>query len=130
MRSLLISAALLGAAVTLGGCVYPYGPYGPYEQGPPPGAYGPPPGSEEGGPPPEQGSGPPPQEQGYGPPPQGQGYGPPPQGQGYGAPSGDQGYAGAPPAVPYGYSARWCANHPHKCRRLLRPQEQGAYPPG
>jgi hypothetical protein len=70
----------------------------------------------------------PPQGQNYGPPPQGQGYGPPPQGAEYGPPPGNESYAGGPPPQ---YSAKWCANHPHKCRKLQKMQA-GSYgpPPG
>ncbi len=116
MRLVLASAALFATAVTLGGCYPPPPPPPPPSYGPPPpGAYGPPPEPGEYGPPPQGGE--------YGPPPGQEGYGPPPSGEGY--------EAGAPPAVPRGYTAQWCANHPHKCRRLLRRQErqEGAYPP-
>jgi len=141
MRLALAAIVLAGAAVTLGGCyTYPpeeYGPppggaYGPppgyTEQGPPPqGEYGPPPGQEgAGGPPPSQG-------QGYGPPPsQGGGYGPPPQGAEYGPDSGGAGSMAAAP--PPGVSPEWCAQHPHKCRKLAKraAKAAGGYgpPPG
>ena len=100
MRMALASAALVGVAITLGGCYY----YPPEGYGPPPGgAYGPPPGYNE-----------------EGPPPQGE-YGPPPQ---QGAEYGNEAYAPPPPA----YSAKWCAKHPHKCRKLQKMQT-GAYGP-
>ena len=128
MRLALASAALVGAAITLGGCYY----YPPEGYGPPPGgAYGPPPGYNEEGPPPQGEYGPPPgQGAGAPPPSQGQGYGPPPQGQGYGPPPqqgaeyGNEAYAPPPPA----YSAKWCAKHPHKCRKMQKMQA-GSYGP-
>ena len=129
MRLALASAALVGAAITLGGCYY----YPPESYGPPPGgAYGPPPGYNEEGPPPQGEYGPPPGQQGAGAPPpsQGQNYGPPPQGQGYGPPPqqgseyGNEAYAPPPPA----YSAKWCAKHPHKCRKMQKMQA-GSYGP-
>ena len=139
MRLALASVALAGAAIVLGGCYY----YPPEAYGPPPGgAYGPPPGYNEQGPPPQGEYGPPPGNEGQGaPPPQG-GYGPPPsQGQGYGPPPGGEGYesmsggaASMAPAPPPGYSAEWCAAHPHKCRRLQKraARAAGQYgpPPG
>jgi hypothetical protein len=79
----LVYYRLVGSAAPAGGA----GPYGGYQQQPPPGnasygGYGQPP---QGGDP-WSGYGQPPQGGGYGQPPQGGGYGQPPQGGGYGQP--------------------------------------------